>query len=504
MAPPSGVKLTSDTRLEAPILDELDNFLANQGEAESKVEAEFGLQGLTLDISLFTGELRDSFEATGIFPKGLFLGPLSTDITASGRVDFGYRDPRRGPSFFSSFGGGNFRTDAASHAEGSFFKFGFGVVKREEPTWRLGNEKYSLDIGGGTGAFGLGLSIFNYDDISGSPVVRLDFIDDSRTLSLRLDRFTLGVKFFSGSEGMNFLGSDIPGCEGKLCSTSAYVPGAWTEPVSFSLSYDFGERLEAEENKKSLDPGEVYTRISDFAVQRIRNQTRLQGVAQLVDTRVLMESGVQGAVDSRDLAAKARLGMSFYHVQGNWAMGDLAWELNQTLQLANSNERAIVLSAEAATSLALGLHAFVDRGEEGAPGNFSPRASRMLFYQNLEVQALGILGGYGLLGDPEGSKNEKIYFYTLHGLLAAAGIVGTLLYAQPFNPDPDSKAFNGHEGIIDPNELNTDMENRFLWTSLLVIPAFYSLNAFLNLKNVNLGTVPLPEGGVMAGAEGKF
>lgn len=500
MAPPSGVKPASRTQLEAPIFNELEAPLFD---ISKKEKSAFGVQGVTLNVSLFTDEIRDVFEASTLLPVGLFLGPLTTDITASGRLDFGYRDPRKGPSFFASFGGGHFQTDAAKNADGSFYQAGVGVVTREAPTKRWGNEKYSFDLGGGARALGVGISTYNYDSIDGSPVIRLDFIDDSPTASVRLDGFTVGFKVFAGQQGINFGGSPIAGCKGLLCSTADYVPGSSVEPLSFSLSYDDGESPSIDENRSSLNPGEVYTIMSEFAVQRISAHISLQGVSQLVDTRVLLEAGVQGSVGSESNATKARFGMNFFQTQQAWAMGDLAWDLNEALSLANSAERGLILGAEAATTLGLGLHAFVDSAEEGAPGNFSQRASRILFYQTLEVQFLGILGGYDLLGDPNGSKSEKILFWTSHGAMAVAGVLGTIYYWQPFGDDPDSIAFNGGEGIIDPNKLNQDMENRFLWTSLLATPGFYALSAFLGIEDVTVSAAPMP-GGAMVGAKAKF
>ncbi len=501
MAPPSGVKPAFDAQLDALIFE--TDLQAPVFKSPKPLESNFDIQSLTLNASLFTDEFRDTFEASTLLPKGLFLGPLTTDITLTGRLDFGYRNPARGPSFFASLGGGHFRTDAALHADGSFYQVGLGIVKREAPTKRWGNEKYSFDIGGGTTAFGVGLSFYQYDSIDGSSVVRIDFIDDSSIASVRFDGFTLGMKIFAGHQGINFGGSDIAGCEGQFCSTADYVPGSWTEAMSFSLSYDFGESLPLDENRKSLNPGEVYSIIGDLAVQRFRAQSLLQGVTQLVDTRVLLEAGVQGSVGSQDNAANARLGMSFFQTKQAWGMGDLAWDLKEALSLANSTERRLILGAEAVTTLSLGLHAFVDAGEEGAPGNFSQRASRLLFYQNLEAQALGILGGYDLLGDPHGKNSEKILFWTTHGAMAAVGVLGTVLYWQPFGKDPDSIAFNGGEGIIDPNELNQDMENRFLWTGLLATSGFYALNAILAVEDVPVGAAPVPGGGVV-GAKGEF
>lgn len=490
MAPPKRIA-SAETKIELPVFE--TKLEAPVLEAPSK--SDFTFQRLTLDTALFTDAIRKGFEKTTIFPEGIFFGPLTSDVTVKGRADWGYNNPNVGPAFFTSFGGGKFKTDGAPNANGYFLQAGFGVVRNKAPLLHLGNDDYHFNLGGGLQTLGLGLSLYNFDQVKGSPVLRLDAIDESSFINAKLGNFRLGLKLFTTQTGINFGGSDIPKVNGKFNNTKDYIPPSSIEPLSFTLSYDFDKTPVEAQNRETMYPGEVYTTVYDFAARRLSSHLTLQRAMWLVDTKTLLEAGVQGAQDSQGASSTARWGINLFELKTSLTYGGLAADLEYALLRANNQEKWILGGTELASTLGLCLHAGLgSKSDEGYLGNFSPRASKIACVNNVEAQALGFLGGFGLLGKPNGDSTDQTLFWVTHGVFLAVGVVGLVNYWRPFGKDPDSVAYNGGTGVIDPFKMPEDMDNRLLLGTLLTTPGVYAINSWLNLRNFKVGVAPLPDG----------
>lgn len=497
MAPPVG-SATSDIPLKLDAIDASEEATAVEAPLLDAPTSKFGFHRLTLDAALYTDFFRKKvFEATTIFPEGLFFGPMTSDLTLKGRVDWGWNNPLNGPGFFTSFGGGKFKTDGAPNAEGYFFQGGFGVVKNKPALLSLGSNDYYLGLGGGLQTLGMGLSFYQFAGVDGAPVVRLDVIDESSFIHAKLGNFRLGLKFFTTQSGLNFGGTDIPKVNGKHNSTTDYVSPSSIEPISFSLSYDFQKVVEESKNREFLYPGEAYTTLYDFAARTFSNHLTLQRAHQLVDTRVLLEAGPQGSIDSPQASNTAQWGLRLFQLKTSLTYGGMAADLEKALLLADTKEKWILGGGKLATTAGLCLSILgAKQGDEAYPGNFSGRASKIGCLNSLEADALGFLGGFGLLGTPNGSENDKILFWTTHGIFLAVGVVGLVNYWRPFGKDPDSIAYNGGTGSIDPFKMAEDMDNRLLLGTLLTTPGVYAINSWLNLKDYKIGVAPLPGGAV--------